>query len=99
MDFVTWLLVVLGVNIPQGQYSVWYNFWSGFGNIAERTLELLVIGYVLYHRHNCHIKTCFRIGKYQVEGTPYVLCLKHHPTVPNKVTIKHIVNLVKNKGN
>jgi hypothetical protein len=89
-DFINWLLVVLGVNIPQGQYSIWYNFWSGFGNIFERILELSFIGYLLFHRHNCHVRTCLRMGKYSLEGTPYMLCKKHHPEVPQEVTIEHV---------
>jgi hypothetical protein len=64
--------------------SAYYGFWSGFGSILERIIELIVIGFlVLYHR-NCHQKGCLRIGHFDVEGTPYKACRKHHPTVPDK---------------
>lgn len=36
-----WLLAVTGTHIPAGQYSNWYNFWSGFG--ADLT-EFAILG-------------------------------------------------------
>jgi hypothetical protein len=29
--------------------------------------------------HNCHETWCWRLGKHPIEGTPYVVCRKHHP--------------------
>jgi hypothetical protein len=33
-------------------------------------------------QHNCHVKHCWRLRKHAVEGTPYIVCKKHHPGVP-----------------
>jgi hypothetical protein len=66
-----------------------YLFWSGIGSdISEIAILGAVIG--IYRRHNCHIKGCARIGKHAVDGTPYVVCAKHHPDVPDRVTEAHL---------
>lgn len=60
-----------------------YSFWSGIGSdIGELTLVGLAIG--LFRQHNCHVKGCFRVAKHPVEGTPYKVCRKHHPTIPDR---------------
>ena len=64
-----------------------YNFWSGFGSdLGEFTVvsAILVGVYTGAKRVNCHTKGCWRIGRYHLEGTPYVLCRHHHPEVPNR---------------
>jgi hypothetical protein len=77
-----WIFLVTGINIPNGQYSVYYNFWSGFGMFLERLIELTVIGAMIYYHHNCHVKNCPRWGRYEVEGTHYKVCKPHHPDMP-----------------
>jgi len=67
-----WLLQVTGTASESGH---WYAFWSGFGSdLGEGTLLAAVIG--MYHKHNCHSKGCWRVGKHVVDGTPW--CSKHH---------------------
>lgn len=48
-----------------------YLFWSGF--FGDLTIFAAVIAH--YLKHNCHAKGCPRIGKHQINGTPY--CTKH----------------------
>lgn len=64
----------------------WVIFWSGFGSCLT---EFAIFG-VVYHRLNCHQDGCRRIGLHKVEGTPYVVCRRHHPDIPDKVTAEHI---------
>lgn len=69
-----WLYVHLG--IPGS--GPWYGFWSGFGSDVG---EVAIAGglVTLVRRHNCHVHRCWRIGRHQVEGTPHVVCRRHHP--------------------
>jgi len=55
-----------------------YGFWSGVGSDIG---EVTIIGAAasLYWKHTCHAKGCYRIGRHPVEGTPHVVCRKHHP--------------------
>lgn len=63
-----------------GSTSQWYNFWSGFGSdIAEFSILIGVIAF--YRKHDCHVKGCWRFQHHAVEGTPYIVCRKHHPTI------------------
>jgi len=67
-----WLAVHTGTVDEAGPY---YGFWSGFGSdLGEVTLLAAVLG--LWHRHNCHDKGCWRIGRHVVDGTPW--CNRHH---------------------
>ena len=53
-----------------------YLFWSGIaGDIW------LTVPFVLYRKHNCHVRRCWRIGKFPLSDTPYVVCGRHHPDV------------------
>jgi hypothetical protein len=63
--------VDVGVDVPYGCW-VWGNFWQGFG------ADLGMIGgiFALYLKHTCHTSGCYRIGRHQVDGTPW--CNKHH---------------------
>lgn len=73
-----WLAVHTGTYIPPGQYSDWYNFWSGFG--SDLTEFALLGGIItIYHHHNCDVPRCPRIKhkKYVVKGTPLETCHKH----------------------
>ena len=79
--------VALHTGVLNGGPDKYYNFWSGFGSdLGEATL-ISAVGAGLYtglRRVNCHTKGCWRIGKHQLAGTPYVLCHHHHPGVPSK---------------
>jgi hypothetical protein len=73
-----WIAVHSGTVNESGPY---YGFWSGFGSdLGEATLVGGLITIVLgaWHHHNCHTKSCWRLGR-PVEGTPYVACHRHHP--------------------
>jgi hypothetical protein len=77
-----WLSIHTGsLNTPGAPPN--YNFWSGFGSdLGEVTLLAAVLG--MYHRHNCHAKRCWRIGKHVVDGTPW--CSKHHQAARDPAT-------------
>ena len=75
-----WLAVHTGTLNEPGGY---YGFWSGFGSdLGEVTLLAAVLG--VYHRHNCHTKGCWRIGRHVVAGTPW--CNRHHAGARQAVT-------------
>lgn len=75
-----WLAVHTGTINETGPY---YGFWSGFGSdLGELTIFAAVIG--IYKKHNCHERGCWRLAKFDVTGTPYKVCRKHHPTIPDK---------------
>lgn len=87
-----WIEVHTGTVNESGAY---YGFWSGFGSDIG---ELALLGglWMGVRRINCHVKGCPRIGHYEVTGTPYKVCRKHHPDVPNKgVTHAHIIESAK----
>lgn len=66
-----------------------YGFFSGVGSDIG---EVAIIGGLvsIYRKHNCHVDGCWRVAKHPVEGTPYVVCKKHHPSVPDVVTAEHV---------
>jgi hypothetical protein len=76
VSFWQWLAHVLGLDNLSGPF---YGFWSGVGSDLG---ELTIIGAAasIYWRHTCHVKRCYRIGRHPVQGTPHVVCRKHHPT-------------------
>jgi hypothetical protein len=64
-----------------------YGFWSGIGSCLTY-LGILVLA---YRKLNCHQDGCHRIGLHKVDGTPYIVCTKHHPAIPaGPVTAEHI---------
>src|ERR1700722_1746218 len=75
----------LHTGILHGGPDQYYNFWSGFGSdLGEATL-ISAVGIGVYtgaRKVNCHQKGCWRIGHHALEGTPYILCRRHHPGVP-----------------
>jgi hypothetical protein len=77
----------LHTGIVHGGPDPYYNFWSGFGSdLGEATL-ITAVGVGVYtgaRKVNCHTKGCWRIGHHVLEGTPYILCRRHHPGVPTK---------------
>ncbi|HEY6493312.1 MAG TPA: hypothetical protein VIZ43_08575 [Trebonia sp.] len=72
-----WLQFFLGFRNGDGN-SAHYLFWSGAGSDIS---ELAVVGAVLggWHRLNCHVKGCPRIGRQRLDGTTWVVCRRHHP--------------------
>jgi hypothetical protein len=81
-----WLQHFFGFDAGQGN-GTHYLFWSGAGSDLG---EIAILGAILgaWHRVNCHVKGCWRIGRQHVEGTTYVTCRKHHPE--DKPTASHI---------
>lgn len=69
-----WLLHVLGIDTQQ---SMFYDFWSGVG--TQFKLSNLLLPALYYHKHNCHMAGCWRIGRHGVDGTPW--CNRHHVEV------------------
>lgn len=65
-----WLIHLLGIDTQQ---SWAYDFWSGIA--TQSTLLLGALGW--FCKHNCHNRRCVRIGKHQVDGTPW--CSRHRP--------------------
>ena len=58
-----------------------YLEWSGFLSIWIP----LIAASLVYWRHNtCHQHRCVRIGKHPIVGTPYTVCRRHHPEMPDR---------------
>lgn len=84
-----WFWHPLGTQVCRAQYHtaaqvrdcLGYNYHSGIGSdLSEITL---VVGLIIFlRRHNCHARGCWRIGKFRVDGTPYMVCARHHKLVP-----------------
>jgi hypothetical protein len=54
-------------------------------------ISLLTLAAGGYRKINCHEPWCWRIGRHRVDGTPYIVCHKHHPGLPgSKVKRGHI---------
>lgn len=71
----------------------WAGYWSGITNEAGRGYAMwsgiLSLGYLgglalVYRKLNCHTRHCWRVGLHHVDGSPFVVCKKHHPTVPKR---------------
>lgn len=71
-----WLLHVLGIDNVSGPA---YAFWSGFGGDIAIVGALLWAPVVLLRKHNCHTKSCLRIGRHKVPGTDFICCARHTP--------------------
>ena len=74
-------------------------FWNPGGKfyvlISGVVADLGLLGglTLVFRRLNCHVKGCWRIGHHDVEGTPYKVCRKHHPSVPaSGATAKHVAD-------
>jgi hypothetical protein len=68
----------------------WYAFWSGAGADLGQ-LALIGGAITLYRKHNCHVHRCWRLGKFPIDGTPWVVCHRHHPD--GRPTEAHIARL------
>jgi hypothetical protein len=84
MSWHQWLIVHLSQETGTSSASSRaYQFWSGFGSdIGEVAIIGGLVG--IFRQHTCHTKHCYRIAKHPVEGTPYKVCRKCHPTIGNK---------------
>jgi hypothetical protein len=83
-----WLLAVTGARDETGG---WYGFWSGFGGSVPDFLIVASIAGFLLHR-NCHVHRCWRLGRHQVDGTPFVTCRRHHPDLPAQVSAQDVAD-------
>ncbi len=73
-----------------GSNSLGYLLQSGI--VAN--LGLLAAAVIYLRRHNCHARWCPFVGRHAVEGTPYVVCRTHHPTIKRKApTVEFIHHL------
>lgn len=68
----SWLAHWLGLDNASGSP---YLFWSGF--FAD--VPIILAAYFVARKHNCHEPWCWRVGKFQVEGTDWHKCRRHHP--------------------
>lgn len=66
------MLHLLGLDNATGR---WYLFWSGSG------ADLAFIGAFVSvtRRHTCDVLRCWRIGRFPIKDTAFVVCRKHHP--------------------
>jgi hypothetical protein len=91
-----WLSYATGsYNTPGVPHN--YGAFSGsISDIGEVTIatSLVASALILWRAHTCHrYWWCWRHGHYNLDGTPYKLCSKHHPDdVP---TIADAVNAYK----
>ena len=64
----------------------WAAWWGGFFSC----LPLFGVFAVVWRRMECHAPGCHRIGLHRTADGLYVLCRKHHPDVPDKLTLEAI---------
>lgn len=67
------ILHIIGTDNPSG---FWYLLWSGFGSVVLGT-GIWANAYTHWKAYNCHVRWCFRHGRYQTSD--YKVCLKHNP--------------------
>jgi hypothetical protein len=73
VDWQNWLGFSKAAYFTLGQN---YAFLSGLGPCLITALGLSTIVAGLWHAHNCHYDSCWRIGRHKVNGTPW--CNVHH---------------------
>lgn len=80
-----WLQHTFGFSGGDGN-SPQYLFWSGAGSdLAYLTVAGAAFG--AYRRHNCRMRRCWRLGRYEFAGpggVTQMLCHVHHPDVRHK---------------
>ena len=69
---MSWLAHILGLDSASGPV---YLFWSGFAG----DIGMLGAAWAILRRHNCHVRSCWRIGRHRIDGTGHVVCARHHP--------------------
>ena len=55
----------------------WYNFYSGVFGVLIFGGGLLWNGWVNARRHNCHVRSCWRLGRFP--AGEYQVCRRHLP--------------------
>ena len=77
------ILVFFGVDNEAGKG---YAFWSGIG------CDLGIFGAIVavYWKHTCHVHHCLRWARHPVGDGTLIVCRRHHPAVPNKITPEHV---------
>ncbi len=73
--------------------SPFYLFWSGFFAVSVFTLGIATNMWVHLRKNNCHEPRCPRLGRFPVEGTPWVACHRHHPNPPQRGSIREHYHL------
>lgn len=76
--------------VPAGT-SPWYQFWSGF----YITLLSAVTSSWL-RKQNCHVRWCWRLGRFPVAEGALLVCRHHHPDPAvhhNRVTHEHVLRI------
>ena len=76
-----WLVVHLSQETGiSNEASRAYAFWSGFGSC----LGYASVAAVAWRHLKCHSRGCRRIGRHPVEGTPFKVCRRCHPTLSDQ---------------
>lgn len=88
---MNWAAHLLGLDSASGS---WYLWWSGAGADLG---ELAIVGglFAHYKRHTCHVnhpQFCWRPGTHPVDGSPFRVCGRHHPQVPDLISAQHIAD-------
>ena len=70
-----------------------YGWWSGPGADLEE-VGLAVVVVTTFRHINCHVQGCWRLAfhRYEMDGTEYRLCHKHHPTAKKSVTAQQVAD-------
>lgn len=76
-----WFLWFTGVTSPG-----WAAWWGGFFSC----LPMFGVFAIVRKRLECHAPGCHRIGLHRTADGKYILCRKHHPDVPNHLTLADI---------
>jgi hypothetical protein len=90
---MNWLWFHLG--LANGNYA-WYLFPSGWGGNLAIVLSVMTAPYLLWRKHNCVVRWCWRIGRHEFPdpstGITHILCRRHDPRHPGRrpVTAAHI---------
>jgi hypothetical protein len=79
MAFLQFLYYFFGLDNGSGSH---YLFFSGVGSdITELAIVSAAATFIVgwWHKHNCVVQGCWRIGKFPVPRTAHVTCRHHHP--------------------
>lgn len=55
-----------------------YQFWSGIGSDLGE-IVLIGMGWAFLRKHNCHVKSCWRLSWHAHPEHGHQVCRKHHP--------------------
>ena len=89
-----WLQSFFGFASGDGNGSR-YLFFSGAGSDLAY-LSFLWGGVVLYRKHNCRMRWCWRLGRHEFtdpHGVTRSLCYRHHPGVTHKQLTRERLHL------